>query len=68
MGVTSVLTFHQQISDEPTKSTNIKTKQTMRDAVWFVNLYNCIAYDWMIKDEGNITWHDPEFDVVNVSY
>jgi hypothetical protein len=40
----------------------------MRDAVWFVNLFNCIAYDWMIKNEGNITWHDPEFDVVNVSY
>jgi hypothetical protein len=41
------------------KSFTIKTEHTPSAVVRLVNNYNCSAYDSMVKDEWNITWHDP---------
>jgi hypothetical protein len=24
-------------------------------------IFNCLSYDWMVKDEWKVTWHDPTF-------
>jgi hypothetical protein len=39
--------FHRLISEEPTKSLGIKTEYTPK----LVNIFNCLAYDWIVKDE-----------------
>jgi hypothetical protein len=39
--------FHRPISEEPTKSLGIKTEYTPK----LVNIFNCLAYDWIVKDE-----------------
>jgi len=31
-----------------------------RAVVRLVNIFNCLAYDWSIKDEWKVTWHDPK--------
>jgi hypothetical protein len=28
-----------------------------------VNMFNCFEYDWTVKDEWKVTWHDPKLDV-----
>ena len=44
-----------KINDEPTQSLGIKTGYPTRAVVWLVNI---IAYNWAIKDECKVTWHD----------
>jgi len=52
--------FNRPISDEPTKSLGIDTEYTLRDAVRLVNIFNCLPYEWTVKDEWNVTLHDPK--------
>jgi len=61
--------FHivnQPISAEPTKSLGIKTEYTPSVVVrsGLVNIFNCLAYDWTVKYEWKVIWHDPKPDVV----
>ena len=51
--------INQRNSDVPMKYVTIKTEHTLIAVVRLVNNYNCPAYDWMVKDEWNITWHYP---------
>jgi hypothetical protein len=39
------------MSDEPTKSLDIKTENTLRAVVRLGNIFGYLAYDWTIKDE-----------------
>ena len=43
--------FGRPISDKPTKSLNVKTEYMPIDVVRLVNIFNCLAYDWTVKDE-----------------
>jgi hypothetical protein len=52
------------ISDESTKFSGIKTESNQRDGVRLVNILNCLAYDWTVKYERRVTWHDPKQDVI----
>ena len=44
-----------------------KTEHTLKAVVRLVNIYNCIAFDWTIKDESKFKWHHPIQDVVRIS-
>ena len=44
-----------------------KTEYMPRAVFWLVNIFNCLAYDWTVKDGWKVTWHDPYWDVVIVS-
>jgi hypothetical protein len=39
------------ISDESIKSIGIKTHFMPRAVVLFINIYNSLAYDWIVKDD-----------------
>ena len=39
---------------EPTKSLRIKSEYTQRDVVRLVDIFNCLTYDWTVKDDKNI--------------
>jgi len=52
--------FDQLIRDVPTLSLGIKTEYTPRTVVRLVNIFNCLAYDWMTRDEWKVTWHDSQ--------
>jgi hypothetical protein len=28
-----------------------------KGVAWLVNIFNCFAYDWAVKDEWKVTWH-----------
>jgi hypothetical protein len=45
----------QPKSDDPTEYLGIKTEYTSRTFVLLVNIFNCLAYDWTIKDESEVT-------------
>jgi hypothetical protein len=49
---------------EPTKCWGIKTEYLSRAVVPFVNMFNCLAYDWTFKDELKVTWHDYKPDII----
>jgi hypothetical protein len=40
---------------EPTKSLRIKSEYTQRDVVRLVDIFNCLTYDWTVKDEIKVT-------------
>jgi hypothetical protein len=46
-----VYIFNQLISDEPNKSLGIKTEYMPRAVVRLDNIFNCLAYEWTVKDE-----------------
>ena len=58
--------FNQPINDEPSKSLGIKAKSMWRGVVLLVNIFNCLVYDWTVKDKWKVTWHDPKL-VLDVS-
>ena len=43
--------FNQPISNQPTKSLGIKADYMQRAVVPLVNIFNCLAFDWMVEDE-----------------
>ena len=47
--------FNRTINDVPKKSLAIKTEHTPNDVVRLVNKCSCLAYDWMVNDEYNVT-------------
>ena len=49
--------FNRPISDELIESLGIKT-DTCQKLLSDWSLYNCLAYDWMVKDEWKVTSHD----------
>ena len=59
--------FNRPICNEPFISLAIKTKYKQRAVVRLVNTINWLSYDWTVKDEWKVTWHDPKQDVVSVS-
>ena len=44
----------QSNCDDPTEYLGIKTEYTPRTCVLLVNIFNCLAYDWTIKDESEV--------------
>ena len=49
--------FNRPISDELIESLGIKT-DTCQMLLSDWSLYNCLTYDWMVKDEWKVTSHD----------
>lgn len=41
----------------------MKTEYTSRAVVWFVNIFNCFAYNWTVKDRWKVTWHGSKYAV-----
>jgi hypothetical protein len=41
--------FNRPIRNEPIKSLGFKIEYTPRSVVQLVNIFNCLAYDWMVK-------------------
>jgi hypothetical protein len=37
---------------------SIKTKHTLIIFFWLVNIFLLSFFDWMVKDEWKVTWHD----------
>ena len=46
-----VHTYNVSISDESTKSRKIHVKHSLRDVVRLVSIFDCLAYDWKVKNE-----------------
>jgi len=36
----------------------LKTEYMPRNVVWLVNISNCLAYDWVVKDDWNVNVWD----------
>ena len=36
--------------------------------MWLVNIINCLAFDWTVKDKWKVTWNDPYQDDVRKQY
>ena len=53
--------FNQLISNEPTKSLGIKNENVQRSIVWLVKIFNCLAYDWAVKNECEVIRHYPKW-------
>jgi hypothetical protein len=51
------LSTDHAISGEPTKSLGIKTQYTPSVVFRLVNIFNCLAYDWAVKDESMINFN-----------
>jgi hypothetical protein len=49
--VSNELNTLQPISDEPSKSSGIKSQSMKMAVVQLVSLFSCLAYDWAVKDE-----------------
>ena len=62
--IARVRIFNEPIRDEPIKFLDNKTMYMPRAVIRLVNIFNCLAYDWTVKDEWKVTWHDPKQDVV----
>ena len=54
--------FNQPISDKPSKSWGIETEHTLKSVVQLVNIFNCLAFNWTLKDKGRVTYSDPKRD------
>ena len=53
LATSSLEFFNQPIGHQSTKS--IKTESTSKAVEQFINIFNSLAYDWMVKDEGKVT-------------
>jgi hypothetical protein len=49
---------------EPTKYLGIKTAYTPRAVIPLVNIFNCLTFDWTVKDICKVTSYDQQRDVV----
>ena len=46
--------FNRPVKDDLTNSLGIKTRYTPRAVVRLVSIFNCLAYDWVVKDEWKV--------------
>jgi len=52
-----------QIPDS-TRIVWVITEYTPRAVIWLVNTFDFLAYDWTVKIEWKVAWHDHKRDVV----
>ena len=48
-----ILSTIQSAMSVPVQKCNY-TEHTMRGVIQLENIFNCLVYDWMIKDEWNV--------------
>jgi len=54
--------LNRPISNEPTKYLGIKIEYTPRDVVRQVNIFNCLAYEWIVlRNESTILTKNAQF-------